>query len=414
MKRRIALILTCLLLAAVGWRLLWLRGIPDQAARLIAGRKLAEARNLLNTYLTWHRTDSRARLLLAEALGLDDTSPKAVHDSLKQLGQIPDSAPEGAVARFRQGQLQFLIQHRPAAGEKLLRHSLRLNPDFLPAHTLLWKLLEATGRQSVSAPVFWKVYDLSNPADRPLRLREWYLSEFSPGSANAELDRNWGVLAEGELPNSAAELRRYELFIRDEPESALGHAAAAMWCVGNRELEPAERFLSAADKLPTAWSEPLFVAGVIALRLEQGRFDEAAAALDRWPQPRADYDYFKFQGTILDEVRRDIPAAVRAYQAALAADTGDAEWTTQNRLAHCLQKLGKPDHAATVQKQAKIVEQFMESPVHRRIRTGLVNLRDPQGLQPILELYEGLGRQREVRAWKKVIAALQPTRSDDS
>ena len=40
MKRRIALILTCLLpcllLAAVGWRLLWLRGIPDQAARLIA------------------------------------------------------------------------------------------------------------------------------------------------------------------------------------------------------------------------------------------------------------------------------------------------------------------------------------------------------------------------------------------
>ncbi len=414
MKRRryftISIVLAGLLLLAVGGRLLWLRQVPDRAARLVAGRKLADAQQLLGTYLFWYGADSRARLLLAEAYALDDTSDSAVDDALSHLQRIPDTAAEAAEARFREGQLQFLLQHRPSAAERLLRESLRLRPDFLPANMLLWKLLDVTGRQPQAGELFWRIYDLSPAADRPYRLREAYLSEFSPGSASAELDRNWGVLGEDEMPNSASEFRRYEMFMKDEPQAALGYAAAILWCVQNHKIEQAAEFLATAEKLPGAAQEPLLSAATIALALDQGQFTSAAEALDRWPEPRAGYEFFKYQGTILDEVRQDIPAAVAAYRAAVDAETGDAEWTTQNRLAHCFRKLNDHASADKVQKQAKVVEHLMERQVHQRIRNGLVNLEDPRGLQPVLELYQALGRRRAIEAWQSVINALLSTR----
>lgn len=406
MKRRhYVFLLALLLLIAAGGRVIWLRQLPDRAVRLIAGRKLADAQRLLKTYLSSHPADSRVRLLLAEAYALDDNSETAVADALAQLQLIPAPAAEAADARFREGQLQFLLLHHPAAAERLLRESVRLKPEFLPAQTLLWKLLEVTGRQPQAAEQFWHVYELNPESERASRLREAYLSEFSPGSASAELDRNWGVLGPEELPNSDSELRRFEMFIKDEPEASLGYAAAVLWCVQNHKIEQAAEFLARAKKLADAAQTPLMSAAAISVALEQGQFSAAAELLDQWPEPRAGYDFFKYQGTILDEVRRDIPAAVTAYRAAIQAETGDAEWTTQNRLVHCLHKLG--DHAAAeaLQKQAKIVEELMEAPVHQRIRNGLINLRDPRGLQPVLELYQALGRQRAVTAWQAVMGA---------
>lgn len=409
MKRRLVIILIGVLLVSAGLRSLWLRQAPDRAARLIAGRKLADAQKLLKSYLFWYPADSQARLLLAEAHGLDDDSSTSVSDALEQLSWIPNSAPEGADARFREGQLLFLIRHRPAAAERILRESLRLRPNSLPATLLLWKLLDVTGRQAEAAPFFWKAYELSDANEQPYRLREWYLSEFSPGSASLELDRRWGILGERELPTQASEFRRLEMFIRDEPDAPLGYALAALWSVRNRDLERASSLLADGVKLPEAWNEPQFVAATIALALEQGQFTAAEIALNRWPEPRAGYEFFKFQGTILDEVKRDIPAAVTAYRSAIQADTGDAEWTTQNRLAHCLRKSGDAAEAERIQKQAKIVEELMEPGVHRKIREGLVSFQDPRGLRPILELYQALGRKREVEAWKKVLSTLHET-----
>lgn len=413
MKRRVAVFLIGLIVISAGLRFLWLRHVPDRAARLIAGRKFADAQKLLKTYLFWYRTDWQARLLLAEAHGLDDDSSTSVADALEQLSFIPNSVPEAADARFREGQLQFLIRHRPAAAERLLRQSLRMRPNSLPANLLLWKLLDVTGRQPETAPFFWKAYEQSDAKEQPYRLREWYLSEFSPGSASMDLDRRWGILGDQEPPTQSSEFRRLEMFMRDEPDAALGYASAAMWCIRNRDLERAVQLLADAAKLPDAWQEPQFVAATIALALEQGQFPTAEEALSRWPEPQTGYEFFKLQGTILDEVKRDIPAAVEAYRSAIQADTGDAEWTTQNRLAHCLRKKGEDSAAKIVQKQAKIVEELMEPDVQRKIREGLVNVQDPRGLRPILELYQALGRQREVDAWKKVISALRETHAVD-
>ncbi len=407
MKRRICIILLSLLAFAVGGGYLWLRRLPDQAARMIAGRKLGAARRALKTYLSVFSRDDRARLLLAEAYVLDDSLPSAAEEALAQLGQISNLSPEVAEARFREGQLRFLILHQPAAGEKLLRHSLRVRPDFLPANMLMWRLLEVTGRQSLAEVQFWKVYQLSAPADRPLRLREAYLGEFSPGAASAELDRNWGLLGPDELPGPDSEYRRYEMFMKDEPQAILGYSAAMLWCLRHAKVGQAEKLLSVAFELPDAETQPLYFEALISLFLEKGLFPDAQKAFGVWPHPHAGYEFFKYQGTILDEVQHDIPAAVTAYRTAIKLPTGDAEWTTQNRLAHCLHKLGEHAAAETVQQQAKIVEQLMEPKVHQRIRNGLANLQDPVGLQPVLDLYQALGRERAVDAWKQVIEELQ-------
>lgn len=406
MKRRVVIILLGLLMLSMisaGAGFFWLQRLPNQAQRLIAGRKFSEARQVLQTYLTWYRTDSRARLLLAEAYALDDTLPSSADDALAQLEQISNLVPESADARFREGQLRFLIQHRPAAAERLLRVSLRLRPDFLPANILMWKLLDVTGRQPEAAALFWKVHQLSPLADRPVRLREAYLSEFSPGAASAELDRNWGILGPDELPSPASEYRRYEMFMQAEPHEVLGYSAAMLWCIRHNKIEQASQLLAVALKSEDYTREHLFYAAMTSLMLEKGLFAEAEKVFNAWPHPHEGYEFFKYQGTILDEVQHDISGAVTAYRAAIQAETGDAEWTTQNRLAHCLHKLGEHAAAETVQKQAKIVEQLMEPKVHQRIRDGLVDLQNPAGLQPVLELYQALGRERMVDAWKQVL-----------
>lgn len=402
MKRVLLLVITVALVTAVGLQVFWLRQVPEQATRLIAARRLKEAQQELENYLRWFSSDAKARLLLAEAYGRDE-SKTAPGNALHHLHLISSESDVGADARFREGQLQFLLRHRPATAERLLRESIKLDPDKPDTNLLLWRLLSVTGRHPMSAQFFWKAYNFTVPDKRGLLLRDWYLSEFSPGAGNAELDRHWGILGETEPPTPETELHRYQLFMKDEPESVLGYAAAAQYCIRNRELELAADSLTKGSQLSDAATEPLYFAATIGLALEQGEFDKAVELLKRWPEPREGYEFFRDQGTILDEVQKDYPAAIQAYRAAIHAETGDAEWTTQNRLAHCLRKVGKNEEAAAVLRQAKVAELLMEPGVHQPIREALAGLNSSRGLQSLLDLYQALGRRREVDGWRYVI-----------
>lgn len=399
MKRVLLLVIIVALVTAVGLQVFRLRQVPEQATRLIAARKLKEAQQQLETYLRWFSSDAKARLLLAESYARDE-SPTATTDALHHLHLISSASEIGAEARFREGQLQLLLRHRPATAERLLREAIKLQPDKPEANLLLWRLLSVTGRHPQSAQFFWKAYKVSLPEKRGLLLRDWYLSEFSPGAGNAELDRHWEVLGEKESPSPETELHRYELFMKDESDSVLGYAAAAQYYVRNRELELAAEYLAKGSQLADAATEPLYFAAAIGLALEQGEFDRAVELLKLWPEPREGYEFFRDQGTILDEVQKDYPAAIKAYRAAIQAETGDAEWTTQNRLAHCLRKVGKNEEAAAVLRQAKVAERLMEPGVHQPIREALAGLDNSRGLQPVVDLYQALGRRREVAGWK--------------
>src|SRR5579872_1919453 len=92
---------------------------------------------------------------------------------------------------------------------------------------MLWNLLNVTGRFHLTQPIFWRTYELSRPSDKPLLLRDWYLSEFGRGTAFAELDRKLNVLSENESPSLVTEFERLRQIRAEEPDWPIGQAALA-------------------------------------------------------------------------------------------------------------------------------------------------------------------------------------------
>ena len=75
------------------------------------------------------------------------------------------------------------------------------------------------GRHQLTEPIFWKVFELCPPAERYVRMREWFLSEFSPGTSAAPLDEKIGVVDEKEHSGLIAEYRRLQRYCVTEPDS---------------------------------------------------------------------------------------------------------------------------------------------------------------------------------------------------
>ncbi len=115
-----------------------------------------EARRQLDRYLWLHPDNAQARLLLAEAYVRDDqlTMKDAVAPAILQLKQIPKTAENFATARLQEGRLTLLILRQPARAELLLREATQADPENLEASLLLWRVLDMTGRQALSAPCF--------------------------------------------------------------------------------------------------------------------------------------------------------------------------------------------------------------------------------------------------------------------
>lgn len=385
----------------------WVGRHLSQAERLVADRQWDAARESLTFYLRFHPADDDARLLMARAFISDNTlvGEDKVHAALTQLGRISKSSARSAEARLQEGRLHFLLLWQPGRAERCFLDCLKLDPARLEARILLWKLFNATNRWEWGEEHFWDVYERAPANDRPVLLRDWYLSEFSPGTATAELDRRMGLLEESEQPSVESERRRLEAFVAADPGWPGGYAILARWFHRQGGIPQAVEQLDRAELLPEGANDPIVIAERISIRIELGEFDDARRAFGRWPEPQEGYHYWKSQGLIADQVLRNDGQAVAAFERAVATTPGKSDWLIQHRLAQCLTRLGDRERASAVRRHSKEVESLMDSPLHQQLRRTLTAPNTPETGQEMADFYRRLGRTRESAAWLRLTGA---------
>ena len=379
------------------------------AEEMFAHQLWPQAREKLESYLWLHPSDGRARLLMAEAFVRDESMPADESASLaiECLAQIGDDSPQAAEGRFREGGFCFLVLQKPGRGEQLLRRSIELG-EGLRARHLLWTLLCFSGRADQTEELFWQVYEESPEEERPFRLREWYLTQFSPVEAHEFLDRQMAILAPHEEPTRTTESRRYLRFREREPESPLGHAALAQWCQEERDPEFAVQLLEAAAKaIPEADSDPFFLSVSIAAHLDLGQFDKAQDCFQRWPEDSRGHAYWKWRAAILDDVQHQHAKALDAYDRAIALWPGAIDWQLHYRQSVCLAQLRRLAEAEAAKERVARIKTQMAPEVHDRLRAALRSLENPQQLTEVAQFYRQLGRDREADCWEAIIERLR-------
>jgi tetratricopeptide (TPR) repeat protein len=369
----------------------------------------ALARQQLGRYLWLYPNDSQARILIAEALVRDDdlTVEEGVLPAIDHLQRVSESAPQFAEARMREGRLRFLILLQPGAAEKLFRQAVAADPKSVDANLLLWKLLDMTGRQSMSGPSFWRLYDLTPERSRGMRLREWYLSEFHPGTANFAFDEMMGFVARGSTSSEGAVFKRLLEFREQDPKSQLTHAALAGWFRLQGDPQHALFLLQQAPKLDALHQDPFFLATRVEVLIDLGEFERATEVMKSWPKPHSGYSFWRCRGIVNDEVLQDFQTAITDYSRALAAPPGKTDWPMMERKAHCLVLAQRTAEAAEFRKKAKVVEKLMERDVHQRMRRILTELQRPEGLLEMCDFYRKLGRTRELESWQRYVRFLK-------
>ena len=384
------------------------RGLVEAERFARQGQWLA-ARSEIKRYLWLHPHDALAHLHMAEALTVDSdlTAEAAVPRALAHLKQIPDSSPRASRARTQEGRLALLLLHRPYQAEAALRRAIELDPQNLDAALLLWKLMNLTGRSQLTEADFWRVYDLTPAAARGELLREWYMNQFFPLAANTQLDQRLGLLVANEQTTAVTEHKRFLMFRNAEPDGPLGHAALGRWYLEERNPQFAHQLLDEGlPKVIQAPDHPFLLAARIQTKYDLGDFAAAAELFQGWPEPRGGYEYWRWRAILFDEFHDDREQALSAYDEALRAWPGSADWQTRFRKANCLAKMRKPEAAERERALAKEVEQLMADDIHKELRDVLNRLRDRSGLARMAAYYEKLGRPREAAGWREYIDGL--------
>lgn len=370
----------------------------------------AQARSQLRRFLGLHPSDGRALLLMAEALAKDETLParEAVLSSISYLGQVPDTSPQAAAARLHEARLRFVILLEAGRAEALLREAVEAEPDSFEAHHLLWKLFELTGRSHLAEPTFWRVYELAREGERAVLLRDWYMSQFFPSTAAAELERQLGLSGPDGQPGGKNEAFRFKRFRDAEPDAAVGRAALARWFLLEGDPSFAMTLLDqAAEAVPGIEGDPFYLATRIATLIDLGRVEEAQECLAGWPETqRTGHEYWKWRAVLLEQVGRDFAGALQAYDRALGIWPGPGDWRTQFRKAACLGRLGNHAEAEQVRLAADQVEKLMHDEVQAELRAALGDLTSESKLRIVEDFYRRLGRDREADCWATEIRRL--------
>ncbi|HND56438.1 MAG TPA: hypothetical protein PLV92_28665, partial [Pirellulaceae bacterium] len=234
MKRfrwRRAILLLAVTIVGLSVALLWRAHTGfARGKQLLSFELWPDARVELGRYLWLHPSDANARVMIAEALIKDDTLPAdvAIGSALHHLQTVPDDSDYAAKARCQEGRIELFLLNRPARAERLFRHAIDVNSKAIDPHFMIWKLYDLTGRSHLAEAEFWRVYEISSPLERGLRLREWYMSQFYPATANPTLDRMMGV-SDRDANAAKTEGQRFIRFRDSEPDGAAGYAALARW-----------------------------------------------------------------------------------------------------------------------------------------------------------------------------------------
>lgn len=383
-----------------------------ERARTAIGRQdWRTARSELRSYLAVFPSNEEARLQLAEAYFKDSAleSERAVSSAIQQLDYIGRESPLWPAARIQEARMCLFVRMQTHRAERLLRELLAVAPENVESHYLLWKLLDLTGRSHLAEPHFRKVLESTPLEKRPFCLREWYMSQFYPATANPELDRLMGFLEPGAVHDSSTEYQRLVKFREQEPLAALNHADVARWFSLEGDPKAALELLhQALDVTDAPLEEPFFVATLAQVLFDLGEFDQALKIYRAWPGERSGYEYLRLGAIFSDEVERDYDKAIRGYREVIAVWPGQADWRIQNRLARCLAKAGNERAAEDMRRQAKSVELLMETKVHAPLRQLLAAPDQLEICQRITQFYEQLGLSFETRHWREQVERRTP------
>ncbi len=382
----------------------------DRAQRAIRIQDWRAVRSELQTYLNVFPSDDSARLNLAEAFFKDARldPERAISSAIQQLGHVQRESPLFPAARIQEARMSLFARLQPQRAESLLREAMATDPNNVDAHYVLWKLHDLTGRSHLAEPQFRKVLESTPSEQRPFRLREWYMSQFYPATANPEIDQLMGFLVPGAVHTAVMELRRLETFRDREPSAALNHAAVARWY--SLEGDPKAALLllqKALDVAEAPLQEPFFVATLTQVLFDLGEFDNALKHYRAWPGEVVGYEHSRLGAILADEVARDYGRAVRGYREVIAVWPGQADWRIQYRLARCLAKAGDESAAETMRGQAKQVELLMEEDVHSPLRRMLETPAQLEICQRMTQFYEQLGLVYEMQQWRDQVNRLQ-------
>lgn len=389
-------------------------------AQQLAERGLySHARVELASYLWVFAQDHAARLLMAESLVNDPKLDRieGITAALEQLQRIPDESAVGVRARIQEAKLLMLELHQMGRAEKVLQHVRELAPKEPEPHYLYWKLLDLTGRSHHAESVFWQFYDLI-PADEvdpgkpfPIRadiLRQWYMSQFYPASANMELEQRMKLLGPDELPTDDNESQRFDYLKKAEPDSPLGYAALGQWFVHEKDNMFALKMLNEAiGKVPDEdlW-HPFYVGTKVHCLFDLGKYDEAVALMDKWPEPRSGHEYHKWKAIILHEVDRKREEALQFYDLALGEWPGQVDWQLRHKKSRCLSELKRPAEAEHERQRELAIEKMMGREGHEQARIALEDLSKPENMEAMATFYEKIDLPRLAEAWRSQIEVL--------
>lgn len=352
--------------------------------------------------------DDSLRLLWAQAVigGRSRTPQEAAELAISGLSQISDKSPVAAEARMREGRLALLVLQQPDRAEQLLRRSLSLDPTPVDAHYLLWKLYELTDRYQEAEPFFLGVWERTAVAERGERLRDWYLSQFSPLAATAELDRRMGFVEQGQVGGDGVVVMRLATFQRNEPDSAITLAVNAAHLIQLRDRESALPLLEQVQSTSEALSSDFFLSVYVNLLLELGRLPEAQAWFEAYNGPQTGYLFDRTVGRLEQTIFRRDEVALRHFERALAVWPGPMDWSLMHFKAQSQARLGRREEADQTRTRAKEIELLMELPVHQKLRQRLLSLSDPATLREMENFYRALGRTWEANEWSRLSSDL--------
>lgn len=406
-SRRVRLVAAAVLAgAALAGGVRWQWGRERSSARSLMQRgQYAQARSKLVRLLWLRPDDFELHLLMAEACARDDSGAvqSQALQAVAHLQQIPDSAPQGHDARIREARLTLLVLHRPLAAQSLLNRALAINPQSTEAHALHWTLLSLTGREDLARPVFLRLYELGPDRARINYLVNWYFSQIDLPRFTAGLDESMGFRQSPDETARRAELNRLLAYRQAEPEQPVVHAALARWFQEESDPEQAWHVLDEGQQAADALSDPFFVSMMVSVLIELGRLELADELFSRWPGPRDDFAYWKAAGLLDAELRRDYAAASAAFARALELWPGPSEWRIRFRLASCLALSGNEPQAAAVRQRATAIQELFNPDHQQLLRDALESPGDSEHLRSIVDFYQALDCQLEVRLWKEVI-----------
>lgn len=385
------------------------RGLAE-GQRLLQRSAFAAALQATERYLWLHPHDEKALMLAASILASDESldAEVAIPRAQSLLARIPDTAPLGPDARAKQARLLFFVEHKPVAAERMYRRAIELKPDFIEARYLLWKLYDMTARSDRSEELFWNIYEQTPAIDRPVLMREWYMSQFFPATANPLVDVLMGYSDPDKPYQLNPEYRRLQEHREAEPEEPMNYAGLAKWFQYDGDHTTALVVLEAGLKKTGAEQDPFFVSTFLTTLFERGDLDRAKELFSKWSGPQDGFDYWRWTAMLADEADRDYERAVDAYTRCLNVWPGPVDWRTMYRRANCVARLRRPEEAAKLRAAAKKVEELMEVEVHQELREALADqkLRDPEAVRKVRDFYRELGRDREVSCWQEVLDGL--------